>query len=88
MRNKKLKYISYFTLLIALIVGIFAINQNQRDISISFYHWKSEFSPSNHDLKLLQECEVDQIYLHVFDVDNAPGTQSPIPKAKLVFKGN
>ena len=55
MRNKKLKYISFFTLLIALIVGIFTINQNQRDISISFYHWKSEFSPSNHDLKLLQE---------------------------------
>jgi hypothetical protein len=88
MRNKKLKYISFFTLLIALIVGIFTINQNQRDISISFYHWKSEFSPSNHDLKLLQECEVDQIYLHVFDVDKAPGTQSPIPKAKLSFKGN
>lgn len=88
MRNKKLKYISFFTLLIALIVAIIAINQNQRDISISFYHWKSEFSPSNHDLKLLQECKVDQLYLHVFDVDKAPGTQSPIPKAKLSFEGN
>lgn len=88
MRTKKLKYISFITLLIALIVAIFAINQNQRDISISFYHWKSEFSPSNHDLKLLQECQVDQLYLHVFDVDRAPGTQSPIPKAKLSFEDN
>ncbi len=88
MRNKKLKYISFFTLLIALIVAIFAINQNQRDFSISFYHWKSEFSPSNHDLKLLQECQVNQLYLHVFDVDKAPGTQSPIPKAKLKFQSN
>lgn len=88
MRSIKLKYIAFFILLIALIIAFLAINQNRREITISFYHWKSEFSPSNHDLKLLQENEVDQIYLHVFDVDKAPGTQAPIPKAKLSFKGN
>jgi hypothetical protein len=88
MRNKKFRLIYFITLMIALIFVFFAINRSNRNISISFYHWKSDFSPSKHDLNLLQACEVNQLYLHVFDVDKAPGTQVPIPKAKLSFKSN
>lgn len=88
MRTKKLKYIAFITLLFALIIAFFAINQDKREISISFYHWKSDFSLSQNDLNLLQECKVDQLYLHVFDVDQAPGALAPIPKAKLSFQNN
>lgn len=88
MRNPKLKYIALIAFLVAVVLIVFSINRSKRNVSISFYHWKSEFSPSKHDLNLLQACDVNQLYLHVFDVDRTPGTQVPIPKAKLSFNSN
>ncbi len=88
MWNRKKILIASILLALLAVVGFFQVSRSKKEVSISLYHWKSEFSPSKHDLNLLQECEVDQLYLHVFDVDKALGTQVPIPKAQLKFQSN
>ena len=88
MWNRKKILIASILLTVLAVVGFFQVSRSKKQVSISFYHWKSEFSPSKHDLNLIQACEVNQLYLHVFDVDRTPGTQVPIPKAKLSFSSN
>ncbi len=36
--------------------------------TISFYHWKNDASLSNYELKKIDSCGVDKIYLRFFDV--------------------
>jgi hypothetical protein len=78
----KFKYSLLFALI--SIVTIPVLNHlTKNTVGISFYHWKSEFNPSELEIKKLKECKSDRIYLHLFDVDKRPGNKQAEPKAKL-----
>jgi hypothetical protein len=80
--KSKFKYLILFTAFIG-IAFYMSLGFSSNQVGISFYHWKSEFNPSEEELQKLKACHTNRIYLHLFDVDKPPGTSEAVPKAKL-----
>ena len=49
----------------------------------SFYHWKSVFAPTNSELAILKNNQVNTIYLRFFDVDWNTTNNQPSPIAQV-----
>lgn len=52
-------------------------------IETSFYYWKTKFSISSAEKKVLQELNTKVLYVRFFDVDVSEGTEKPLPIAVL-----
>lgn len=50
--------------------------------TLSFYHWKTHYTPDSLEQHYLQELSGERLYLRLFDVDWEPQQQAPIPKAE------
>lgn len=51
--------------------------QEQREHPISFYHWKTSFSPTPTDRHYFRELGCGKVYLRFFDVDREQGEIQP-----------
>ena len=52
----------------------------------AFYHWKTTFAPTPTDRAALDSLGTKTLYVRFFDVDWNPATQTPVPKAVVIFR--
>jgi hypothetical protein len=72
------------TFCVLLICSFYFLTRDSNDVSIAFYHWKSELNLSTEELNKLRELEAARLYVHLFDVDIE--NHNFQPKAKLAAK--
>ncbi|MEP7238089.1 MAG: hypothetical protein ABI685_09500 [Ferruginibacter sp.] len=83
----------YSTVLKLLVpVLLFSLNAcnekaEPRQITPSFYYWKSVLNLTNFEKQKLDSLKVKTVYLKFFDVDWDEGTGQPVPVAKLQVSG-
>jgi hypothetical protein len=72
-------------LILALLINLSSCNTEKqpRQITPSFYYWKSVLSLTNFEKQKLDSLKVKTIYLKFFDVDWDEATRKPLPVAKL-----
>lgn len=73
---------SVFALLIFLISCKTEI-KTSRNVERAFYHWKTNFSPTSLETKLLDSLQVKKLYVRFFDVDWDEKAGDPKPLAML-----
>ena len=80
--NKKIPS-AFFKLAICYL--LFSCNENNqpRQITPSFYYWKSTLNLTNFEKQKLDSLKVKTIYLKFFDVDWDEAARKPVPVAKL-----
>lgn len=54
----------------------------------AFYYWKSQFSLSDYEKKVLAQNRINKLYIRFFDVDWDPVSKQAVPKAVVYFKEN
>jgi hypothetical protein len=59
-----------------------------RQIQRAFYYWKSTFSLSAFEKQMLQNLQVNRLYIKFFDVDWDATTRRAVPKAAISFAEN
>jgi hypothetical protein len=62
------------------------ISCHHRDKSMSFYYWRTAFSPDSVETKTLRDNAVQTLYVRYFDVDWTPQDSAPVPLAPIRFK--
>jgi len=62
-------------------------NSKQKPPSVSFYYWKTIFSLSEIETKVLIENDVNCLYIRYFDID-LDQEQKPYPVSPVIFKQN
>lgn len=72
-------------LFILLFFFLFTGCSKNREVTNSFYYWKSEFKLDSSDNKLLDELNVHQLYVRYFDVRWVENQSSAFPVAKLTL---
>jgi hypothetical protein len=60
--------------------------KNSQQITPAFYHWKSTYNPTRSEIKLLNQLNINKLYVHFFDVDWDARTHQPVPKALVTFR--
>ena len=60
-------------------------NKQPKKISPAFYHWKTAFRPTSHEINRLDSLGVNTIYLRLFDVSWDKNTQAAIPISKIII---
>ena len=76
----------YFIFIICVsIICLCSCNEKkeERQIERSFYYWKSVFTLTGFEKKLLDSLRVKTIYLKFFDVDWIEPAKGPVPVARL-----
>jgi hypothetical protein len=66
---------------VLLISALYFLSKDSNDVSITFYHWKSELNLTKEELNKIRELEAARLYVHLFDVDIE--NRNFLPKAKL-----
>lgn len=72
---------------IALLSTVWYLS-SRKYVSVSFYHWNTEFNLRVSERKLLENAESDKIYIRLFDLDIDNNTGQILPKAKVNFISN
>ena len=67
-----------------ILLNIFACNESSKEISASFYHWKTAWAPQHTELATVNALAVKKLYIKFFDVDWEVGKAHP----KAVFQVN
>lgn len=62
---------------------ILGCSSNERRISPSFYHWKTEFALNDRELSYLNAMDVNTLYIRFFDVDWNISRNQPVPLASV-----
>jgi hypothetical protein len=72
-------------LILALLINLSSCNTEKqpRQITPSFYYWKSILTLTNFEKQKLDSLKVKTIYIKFFDVDWDEATRKPLPVAKL-----
>jgi hypothetical protein len=84
-------YRLFVTLLFPFFIcSIFSCNENRepRQITPSFYYWKSVLNITAFEKQKLDSLKVKTIYLKFFDVDWDEAARKPLPVAKLQAAGS
>ena len=55
----------------------------EKEVEISFYHWKTTFDVSSFENDYLKSIAAKRIYLRFFDADWNGGAGEPLPIAEL-----
>jgi hypothetical protein len=71
--------------ILPFILGLVSCNpiSQNKQLSLSFYHWKAKFQPSSIEMAYLKELEVRKLYLRYFDVDLEEGKAVPISRIQF-----
>ncbi len=77
--------IYFLALTAAMLLNSCNIQNNSPDIS--FYYWKTRFSLSSIESKILNNYQVKKLYIRYFDID-LDGNNHPIPVSPLIFEQN
>jgi len=59
---------------------------HQRTKTMSFYYWRTVFSPDSIETKALHDNSVQTLYVRYFDVDWPPSDTAPAPIAPIRFE--
>lgn len=84
--NKRL-YAAFLKLLLLCLLFSCKENREPRQITPSFYYWKSSLNLTNFEKQKLDSLKVKTIYLKFFDVDWDEVSKQPLPIAKLKATG-
>jgi len=76
-----------FALLALSILGSWWwFGRSEYQVSLCYYHWKSEFDPDSSDWKNHAQLGSSNLALHLFDLDWAASQSAPELKSRLRFK--
>lgn len=60
--------------------------QKQEKPTLAFYYWKTIFKLSENEKKILNQNQIQKIYLRYFDVSLNPDTNKPLPVGVIHFE--
>lgn len=78
----------YILVLQILWLGLTSCQQKNKNVNISFYHWKTNFSLTQKEKESLKALEVKRLYIRFFDVDWDNNSQNAKPIAVVNFRQN
>lgn len=79
----------YFIIVVCILCGCHTDSRKENvEISPSFYHWKTEFSPTQSEWSVVHQHKVKEIYLRFFDVawDATYNKPTPIAQVRIADK--
>lgn len=77
-RTKGLLFTYSPVFLALLLLAACTSNPTEREMAVSFYHWKASFSPSMLENAFLNELGVKKLFVRYFDVDLEVGEPAPL----------
>ena len=77
--NIRLFFFPYRLMLSGLLFLAFGCVQQPREVTASFYHWKSPFHLTASEKKYCEQLKVQKLYVRLFDVDWDETTHFPTP---------
>ena len=77
LKSKLFLYLLFFIFLSSCLSG------EHKNISVSFYFWRTRFKLNTLEKKTLAECNVSQLFVKFLDIDWSEENQFPIPVAAL-----
>lgn len=84
-----MRYALFILVVINVILSCRQHRSHDFETELSFYHWKTNFSPTAYELDILRQHKVQQVYLRFFDVawDATYQKPSPIAQLRIADKG-
>ena len=76
-KRKLFFYFLFFIFFSACVSG------EQKNISVSFYFWRTKFNLNTLEKKFLTDCKVSNFYVKILDIDWSEENQFPIPVAAI-----
>lgn len=72
-------------LLLAITISFSACKKAEKESHLAFYHWKTNFSPSQFELDHIESIGTERLYIKYFDVDWDPNSAMAVPLARIQY---
>lgn len=76
----------FYLLFLILLIQSCGPETPPKDLTRAFYYWKSSFQLADSDKQMLDSCQINKLYIKVFDVDWNFTINKPLVKAPIMFR--